>query len=258
MTPEAAKEAQGQGGELVGRPARVLAAFCLIAAWVGLSAIPASAQSGWRGPAYKATLKNKSIEAAIQSGQLTRSRTSELRGNVVGQPKRYPIDTTALRLHRRRSGHLHCETGLISQGGQDYHYLPGWRCLVTGVAYRAGNGDLILNSSVTAPKPIDEMRVVLFGAGLDNRRLVWVDNFGGSHVVSALARQHCRQSRERWLAAELRPTSGRAVGGEEVRLVVEGRDPRAGPSCVMFQGWATGQHGPGQEVSHTNESGEDV
>ncbi len=217
---------------------RVVPACWLVVVLFGVLASASALSSDWRSPSNRATLRNKRVEAVVQAGQLMRlkdllSGEVLLSVNPADIPSRLPLfGQTGIDLDsctvKQTATPKAVRTTVTAQDGAVWSLE--WRI-------ETGNGDLILNSTVTAPKPIDEIRIVLLGASLDSRRLVWVDSNGVSRVVTGpstgciIGNPETDGSPQRFVHPLVALFQGRKSG-----WFIEGRDPRAGPSCVMFQG----------------------
>ncbi len=216
----------------------------LLAALVSLTAsiwpaAAAIASDSWQDPSNRAVLKNQSMEATFQAGQLCELQNLSdgsvlLSVDPAQIPSRIPlfgsssIDLSACAVRQTLVKNTLTTTLTANDGSI---WTLEWKI-------EPKKGDLVLNSSFKANKPIDEMRVLFFGADIATRQLVWVDNVGISNVAKSPAVGPIA------LGNPIRDSAPNVFVHPLVALFqgsgsgwfVEGRDERIGPSCLMIYG----------------------
>jgi hypothetical protein len=216
--------------------------FCKPAIFLAIvhCAAVAMAQSStpWRADTQRVTLKNDAIEASFQSGLLY-----ELKDAATGKVFAYsdpanlpatvplfgklPLDLDACRVVQNASGNSLSTRFLARDGSQwELHW-----------AIQPGGGDLVLQTSAYAPRPVDEMRVLFFGYDIADHQLAWVDANGVGRAVRAPWNDSFIGDP---LSADVPWSFVQPLvalfEGQDAGWFIEGRDPKIGPSCCMVKG----------------------
>jgi hypothetical protein len=198
----------------------------------------AQSSAPWRAVTWRTTLKNDAIEADFQSGLLY-----ELKDAVTGKvfaytdPANIPaspplfgklsMDLDACQVIQNASGNSLSTQFLARDGSQ-------WELRWT---IEPGSGDLVLQTSAHAPRPVDEMRVLFFGCDIAEHQIAWVDAGGVGRAVRAPWNDNFigdpLSSGAPWTFVQ--PLVA-LFEGERAGWFIEGRDPKIGPSCCMVKG----------------------
>lgn len=214
-------------------------AFPALTCLVLWAAASEPAAASWRDGVYRATLRNDAIEAEFQAGVLCLLR-DVVTGEVLLQtdPASLPAKLPVLGPHS-----LDVDTCEVEQTVTDNELwvrVSSPEGIVWETTWRAeqGRGDLSLTSRVSSPHPIEEIRVVIPGADIKDRRLVWLHGYGTGNVA--------RAPQQGAIAVGNPYADGSPWGfphplvalfeGDSDGWFVEGRDPRVGPACLMIVG----------------------
>ncbi len=216
-----------------------ISAFVLVMLTLTLVTV-SYAQTSWRDPLMRSVLRNTTIEASFQGGQLYRLKDLSnnkvlLEVNPADLPAKLPvfgppssIDLDACKVKQSLTSSK-LVVNIATPSGDTWNIT--WRI-------ERGRGDLVCNSSATSSQPIPEMRAFFFGADIKDHQVVWMHGYGTGNVARA-------------------PYRGAVVGGNPLidgapfgfphppvalfessgsGWFIEGRDPRPGPAFLMING----------------------
>ncbi len=216
-------------------------AFVLLmcAPCVLLSSIARCSGAPWRDASNRATISNDSLELTVQAGMPCRLKDLSngrvlLSVDPTDLPSRLPlygsstIDLDACQITQTATAQT-VHTSVTASDGSTWSL--DWRI-------EPGKGDLVLDSSVKSSKPLDEMRLVFFGADITEHQVVWVDGMG----IARTAKGPCRDTIA--MGSPMKDGAGDRVvqplvamfQGTDSGWFIEGREPRIGPALIMLQG----------------------
>ena len=202
-----------------------------------LAASPLIAQDSWRDPSYKATLANDAIEAHFQGGLLVSLIDRQNRAILIDQDvAQIPAQTlifgnAGLDLDQSRCTQETTAENLTAE----FHAPDGttWQLVWT---IEPSMGDLVLNMTAHAPRPVNMFRYTFGGCDIADHRMVIISGYGASHVYQAPWEGVFGDPVAKDYSQSYNHPAVALLEGNNAGWFLEGRDTRIGPVNLFARG----------------------
>jgi len=201
------------------------------------SNISAWGAGSWLDESNHATLENETLAATFQSGLLVELKDRKTQRKLISVhpgklPSRIPffgpiaLDLDAATVvQKKRPGALSCRIDCADGTVLEMEWL-----LEDGKS-----ADLVLRSTARTSTPVEQFQIPFFGADISDHSLVWISNYGASHVHRAPWNGSLGDVANGISRSYLQPIVA-LFEGEGSGWFVEGREEKIGPANITVQG----------------------
>ena len=205
----------------------------------GSAADANAARTGnWREPAHQTTLKNDALEACFQAGLLYSLKDLATGKSLLSiVPGELPSELLIFDVAPTNLDACTVATEASEDAIATNYRLPNGNAWRLRWSIEKSRGDLILQASARTATPVEQLRYTLFGCDIAYHALVWVTAYGTSQVMRApwSGVQIGDPQKDSIPSAYCHPLVA-LFQGDQAGWLLEGRDPRVGPSNVMVKG----------------------